>query len=217
MGSFDYSEVKSLLNKYKGKYYSLLTPKQRDLLEEFINDLEDLDEISKEIVEYTQGIVPLEKITPNENDEVIFGPFKVKLTRADPNVPIGLDNFSEAYPRGRSAKTATNDIDNLKRKLERETKEFYRITYRMIKLAENLPGLKAFDSKNIRLIRNKLIEHPEEVQGVTYDTFAYSLNEGPVIKGLRRGDQTQFMDHSFKKSSEEILSKLKNSIQNALD
>ena len=80
----------------------------------------------------------------------------------------------------------------------------------MTHIAESLPKFNSFKLASIRKIRNHLIEHPEgKASGITHDSFSYSLNEGPYVKGLRIGDKTKHMDRGFKINVEEFISTLK--------
>lgn len=215
MNAFDYSEVKNLFKVYKNKPYNFSTLEHTDLIDEFDNNLNDLDEISKEITVLISQLIPYKDFAPNKNDIVTFGSFRIKLQRADPNTSIGLDNVTVPYKRGEKSLISADKA--LQGKLERLSREYYRVAFRMIKIVKKLPGLESFKCKSISIIRNQLIEHPEgKASGVTYDTFAYSLTEGPYIKGLRRGKQTQHMDKGFKTNSEKFISELKGVLENAI-
>ncbi len=217
MNNFDYSDTKKLFEKYKERFFSSFTPLQKDLADELLNKLNDLDEVSMEIVELVSNLFSNKNLSPDENDIVNLGPFKIKLKRADPNIPIKLDNATKAYSRGTQGIFSVGEITKTERKLERITAEFYKLANRITHITENLPNLSSFKCKTIRIIRNKLIEHPEgKESGITHDSFSYSKNEGPYIKGLRKGNQTQYMDQGFKKNSEEFILKFKESIQQAL-
>lgn len=216
MNPIDYSKAQNLIKSYKNKFYSSFTQEQKDLYGEFANNLNDLDEISKEIVAFISQLIPEKDFAPDQDDVITFGPFKIPLQRADPKIPIKLDNVTVPYERGGMSFIKTNK--ELEGKLERQSREFYRIAHRMIKIAESLPKLNSFKSKSISIIRNHLIEHPEgKASGITYDTFAYSLTEGPYIKGLRRGGQTAHMDEGFKANCKELILNLTQVLENAIN
>lgn len=50
MDTIDYSEIKKLLDKYEGKFSVSLNSSNRDLVAAIINKIDDLDEVSREIV-----------------------------------------------------------------------------------------------------------------------------------------------------------------------
>ena len=215
MKDFDYSEVKSLLAKYGTKFSGGFSSQQEDFFEELTNKLNDLDTISKEIVSLVSNLSKNEKLIPNQDDEIEIMGFKIKLQRADPNVPIQLDNTSKAYLRGE--KRLISKEDKIKEeKLERLTSEFYTTAHRVVHIVGGLPDLKSFKATSIRIVRNQLIEHPEG-SGVTYDSFSYTKNEGPYIKGLRKDNQIAHMDKGFKMNNQEFLDELKSILTKVLN
>ena len=67
------------------------------------------------------------------------------------------------------------------------------------------------------MVRNHLIEHPEgAASGVTHESFAYSMNEGPYVKGMRKGDQFKHMDLGFKQNSDDFVGNLGRTLRAAL-
>ncbi len=217
MNNFDYSEIKNLFEQYKNRYFSSFNSTQKDLTDELLNKLNDLDQVSTEIVTLVSSLFLIENFLPDKDGVITFGEFKIKLNRANPDVPIQLDNATMAYSRRKSSSFSKEEVAGKERKLERAATEFYHLADRITHLTEKLPSLNYFVCNPIRIIRNHLIEHPEgKDSGVTHDSFSYSLNEGPYIKGLRRDRQTQYMDEGFKKNSEDFISKLTEVIQKAI-
>lgn len=217
MDNLDYAEIKNLTKKYQKKFSSSFTALETDLIIELHNKLNNLDDISKEIVNQLSQLMLINDHSPDENDMITYGPIKIQLKRADPNIPIKLDNTTVGYLRGGENILPADQIQEMEKKLERTAVEFYQIAHRITHITGKLPRLTSFQCKAIRTIRNHLIEHPEgKESGITYDSFAYSKNEGPFIKGTREGQQTQFMDAGFKKNSEEFIWKLKKALEEAL-
>lgn len=187
----------------------MLSQQQKNLADELSNNLKDLQDISNEIVSINSNIFAIEDHSPNINDEIEFMGFKIKMERADSNIPIMLDNVSKAYPKSFQNPFSSEEVKKMENKLARAAYEFYRVAHRVAHITKKLPKLKSFKANSIRIIRNQLIEHPENKDsGVTYDSFSYSKNEGPYIKGMRTGDQLENMDKGFKNNSEEFLSEL---------
>lgn len=210
MNHCNYSEVRELFKNYREKFSTQFDVRQIDLASEFSNSLADLEQISHEIVDLNAELFLLENFEPNEGDEIEIMGFKLRLKRADPNVSIKLDNATKAYSRDEERFPTAPYVSEKERRLERLASEFYRIAHRVAHIAENLPTLQKFKAAKIRIIRNQLIEHPEgENSGTTHDSFSYSKNEGPFIKGLRVGGQTKHMDSGFKINNEEFLRELK--------
>ncbi len=223
MDHFDYSEVKQLFAKYREKFSPFFSPIEKDLAAEMGNKLGDVAQVSREIVDLVANLYAIQNPSPvpggDGYDTVNIGGFSLKLKRADPNVPIGLGNATKAYARGGEARELYNpDVRDMEGKLERETFSFYQIAHRITHITETLPSLKSFTCPAIRIVRNHLIEHPEgKSSGVTRDTFSYSKNEGPCVKGLRVGEQAQHRDEGFKKNSDRFIANLTTTLQQALN
>jgi len=63
--------------------------------------------------------------------------------------------------------------------------------------------------KQILLVRNHLLEHPEgKKSGVTYDSFGYTNYEGPVIKAMKKEGQNKFPDRGFISNSKTMINGL---------
>lgn len=218
LSGIDYSDLSEEFKRYKEKYSEKFTVLQKDLADELGNKLEDLQHITEEVVDLVAKLFPPEGLAPDSQDIVSVGPFKIKLQRADPNVPIKLDNAMRAYTRSDRDITGTDNTPKLEAKLERVTIEFYQVAYRVTQLVDELPGLTSMKTNPVKVVRNQLIEHPEGAHsGVTNDTFSYSKNEGPYVKGLRRGDQLKHMDAGFKANSQSFIADLSLSIKKAIE
>ena len=207
MNYLDYSKIKDLIEKYIIKYSRTFSALEKDLSMELKNCIENLDSTSVEIVDILHELFSDTRLVPNENDEIEIMGFKLKLKRADPNIPIELDNATIAYSKGYGPlRIVKKDKEN---KLERLSIEFYRTAHRIIDITEKLPECKNFKAHDIRIIRNNLIDHPEgKGSGITHDSFSYSKNEGPYIKGLRIGNQLKHRDKGFKINSENFINEL---------
>ncbi len=217
MNNFNYSEIKKLFEQYQVKYSGDFSPMQKDLASELFNKLNDLDQVSTEITDLISKLFLKTDFSLDEDGAVTLGGLKVKLNPADPNVPIQLDNTTIAYSRGKSNVPYTDEAVEMERRLERAAVEFYHLADRISHITEKLPKLNSFKCNQIRIIRNHLIEHPEgKNSGITHDSFSYSINEGPYIKGLRINEQIEHRDEGFKRNSEEFISKLTLVIKKAL-
>jgi hypothetical protein len=82
-------------------------------------------------------------------------------------------------------------MEELADELEFLTEAFYWFAFRLRNVLRLLPGLGSFDGKGVRDVRNHLLEHPEKGQsGVIWGGFGFGGECGPVLKAVRRGDQT---------------------------
>jgi len=222
MDPVDYSEAKELLAKYSQRFAPTFSAPHRDLVAEMTTKVEDLDQVSGEIVDLVSRLDklnhPSEPIPDGEGYDIItIGPFRLRAQRADPNVPIKRENSMMGYVRGGPADPfRTPEVRVMEGRLERATFTFYQLAHRVTHLTEKLPGLHSFECSSVRIVRNHLLEHPEgKSSGVTFDTFSYSTKDGPCVKGVRRDGQMQHMDQGFRKNSEEFLSRLIKTLKQA--
>ncbi|MEY4602554.1 MAG: hypothetical protein RL292_495 [Candidatus Parcubacteria bacterium] len=202
----DYSSVKKLVKEYLIRFSDKFSLKEKDLGIELENCVNNLEYISKEVVDVVNELFFETTLLPNDNDVIEFMGFKLKLKRANPNIPIKLENASIAYSKGQEF--SLTGKEDKEKKLERLSIEFYRTAHRAIDIAEKLPELKAFKARDIRIVRNKLIDHSDEKGGITHNSFSYSKNEGPYVKGLRVGNQLEHMDKGFKLNNENFINEL---------
>jgi hypothetical protein len=224
MEHIDYDEVTELLAKYNQKLTPSLSVAEKDLLAEMTTKLSDLNQLSREVVDLVLrldalALHPLDPIPDGEGYDIInFHGHILRMKRADPKIPIKRENSMVGYVRGGPPDPfRTPEIRELEGKLERATFAFYQIAHRITHVTEKLPRLLPFKSPSVRIVRNHLLEHPEgKASGVTYDTFSYSKNDGPCVKGVRRGEQMQHRDEGFRKNSEEFVRNLKRTLLDAL-
>jgi hypothetical protein len=162
----DYSEVTELLAKYNHKFSPLLSVTENDLLAEMTTKLKDVDQVSREIVDFVASLdgpcfLP-EPIPDGEGYDIInFHGHILRLKRADPNVPVTRANAMTSYTRGRPPDSfRTPEIREMEGKLERATFAFYQIAHRITHITEKLPHLTRFRSPSVRMVRNHLLEHP---------------------------------------------------------
>jgi hypothetical protein len=80
--------------------------------------------------------------------------------------------------------------NDLTRELEDLTTANYEDMHRIYTVCRKLPGLSPFQPRGTIVTRNKLLTHSgAQDSTVTFDSFAYKSPGGPVVKGLRKGDQ----------------------------
>lgn len=181
----------SLVKKYSDKYINQLKQNEKDLLSEFIDKLTHIDELNTKINQLNQDCLnySLSSFDP-DTDTYSIGGISIKLQRKDLNKRIIMTPIATGYTKGNENDSFfSQDLRKMQRELERLTNNFYEYAHRIIKICENLPELKGFKCKEITLVRNKLIAHPEKESGVVLDSFAYSRQDGPIIKGTRYSNQ----------------------------
>lgn len=106
---------------------------------------------------------------------------KMKLNRADPDTPTKLESVTTtgAYTAG-GENPELEDEKNLKESLESLLESFYQSAFQIRRLVRALPNLKKFECMEITIVRNKLIEHPEEEDPYT---FGFGTM-GPTVRPL---------------------------------
>lgn len=108
----------------------------------------------------------------------------LKLNRADPNTPIQLRQHvaMAAYQSGSPAPQDSPRSSDLKSELEGLIEQYYYNAHRVLKLVQGLPRCGNFKSKEITIVRNKLIEHSDH--GDIY-SFGFGT-QGPVVRPMAR-------------------------------
>ncbi len=216
MEYIDYTTAVVLFGQYMERFSADLDRTEIELAAEMRKKLNTLHEISDEICLLVAKLFAAEALTPSDDDIIVLGPFKIRLLRAEPGVPIKLDNVTRAYS-GTAPAGSSGEQADMERRLERLAVEFYQVAHRITHITDALPGLKSFKCRGVRVVRNHLIEHPEgAASGVTHESFAYSKDEGPYVKGMRKGDQLKHMDLGFKRNSDDFVGSLAVTLQATL-
>lgn len=152
MKELSYKEIKGLLKQYRNKYDTKLDRKQSNLCDELVNKITDLDDLTIKIQNLLNELLPATPIiAAGDLDIVQMGHFKIKLKRADPDIPIAHDNTTIAFSRNLS--------DQKQRELYQFTELFYHLAHRVADITQYLPGLKSFDCREVKIVCNQLIKH----------------------------------------------------------
>lgn len=107
---------------------------------------------------------------------------RLKLNRADPEVPIKFTKLTEgvAYAAGQVSVDSDAELEALRAEMEGLLESYYYNAHRVLKLVQGLPGMRNFKCKEIVVVRNKLVEHADH--GVFY-SFGYG-STGPRVKPI---------------------------------
>lgn len=85
----------------------------------------------------------------------------------------------------KSAKSLTELIDEI----EFLTEATYYIAFRLRKIIRSFPELTRFEVKGVTIVRNQILEHPEQPNaGVYLHSFGIMDIEGPILKAIRIGE-----------------------------
>ena len=111
---------------------------------------------------------------------------KIRLKRADPNVPITMRGLTVggAYKAGtNTAEGHPSDPDEAD--LEALLESYYNNAHKVLDLVQSLPGLEIFKCREITIVRNKLLEHTRP--GEVY-SFGFG-STGPVMRPIHGPDR----------------------------
>lgn len=203
--------IKEKIAKYK-KNKEIISKTQEDLLSELIVKLDYLElkffKI-KEIITVLTGDMSIFKLNQDTGVVSFNGVDILKLNRANLDKPVVQENISEGYFKDCDDFMYSKEKRNKQKELEMLTEEYYQIAHRIGHIIIKLPGLKSFDFKEISIIRNNLIEHPEGKNSmVMVNSFSYSRLDGPVIKGIRINNQLNHLDKGLYLNNERFLNEI---------
>lgn len=183
--------IKSIVEFAKSNS-SKLTPSQNQTLLEIKRRLERLDTQVVKLMEINEKLMLKEgfKIDFDQaNDTVVISignnEQRIKLNRADPTIPITMDNLSRgsAY-HARSDNSLDEEENRLRIELESELESYYQSAHKILKLLGTISQLPRIRCMSISRIRNNLIEHAQD--GATY-TFGIG-STGPRVKPMYQGE-----------------------------
>ncbi len=207
----NYNNLLLKFEKYCQKHSAQFTNQENDYAKEVKNKIVELKEIEETISELNEKLIAVEfDLHPDPaTDTVSFFGFSIRMKRQDPNIPIQVDNITTAYFKD-SRLGVSDMVQKMQRKLERDTAIFYYTAARVRTIVQSLlPGLSSFECEGVRNVRNHLLEHPERKDsGISPDTFSYSKNQGPVVKGMRINGETHWMDKGLVHNSNEFVRNL---------
>lgn len=188
-----------------------LTPSQNQTLLEVKRRLERLE------VQVSTLMTINEKLILKEGFKTDFDPstdtmtvsfggqeMKVKLRRADPNIPIKMRDLTRgsAYHAGNDD-SVDEEEKKLRIELETELESYYQSAHKVLKLLGTIPGLSKIRSVPITRVRNNLIEHTPN--GATY-TFGVG-STGPRVKPMYQGELV-FNDEGLLPNTQEFINSI---------
>jgi hypothetical protein len=181
------------LVRYLDVRAATLTAEQMEAAAEIKRRLKRLENDTNRLIRINNKLLDNEtpKIHFDEQSDTLTLTFKgtaqsIKIKRANPDVPVKLAGSTSmgAYVAGKPNRDS-EATDDLKSVMEQMLEGVYNNAFRITKLAQTVAGRRRFECRNITMVRNKLVEHPEP--GAIY-SFGYSSN-GPVVKPIHRGER----------------------------
>ena len=217
-----FNGIIQLFGDYSRKVSPKLSHEQSLLVDEALAKIIDLRNITSKIILINSELVEKKK---NQSMKLLDllqegrkeHPDLDEFLRQNPNLKI--DNLTVALsPMSDTFLIDDQDLPKY-RELRLMTIQFYQIVHRVLKILSKLPGLKHFRCRPITIVRNQLIEHPEDKSSkILYDSFGFGKITGPVIKALRINGQAGIHeDAGFYPNANAFIHDLEKALINAIE
>lgn len=207
-----YSRALTAFEKYKASRASKASPEETASLNEISRRLKRLENQVGELININNSMlatqVPQTEFD-QDSDTVTFrwegGEQKIKLKRADPNVPIQHRTVMAggAYIPEHSGQDENVQRETQEMKMEALLEDYYQNAHKVLKLVKTLPGLRNVRCQEITMVRNWLVEHPK--RGDVY-SFGYGTS-GPVVRPIQKSAR-QWNDSGLVPNTEAFVGKL---------
>jgi hypothetical protein len=186
-----YIYVLTYISTWASTRDALLSSENRDAIKEILRRLERLESSLRRLLainaELSSTQLPEFRFDPTTDTiSIRMGEAtrSLKLNRADPNVPIRpvQSTAIAAYRAGAPISDESSRSSELKAELEGLLEQYYYNAHRVLKLVQSLPTCRNFKSKEITIVRNKLVEHSDHG-----DIYSFGLGtHGPLIRPMAR-------------------------------
>lgn len=217
-----YATIVAQLTVYRRQHETTLTEFQKGLLTEaqqLIRDLETRD------TQVGEGLASALNTTMPVDMEAELG--KAAGSNQDAQRMLDLlQQFSNVASQAGSRRLAAGWIGDLAglaerpvvRDLRLNAEAYYEAAHKLLDRLQRLPDLKNTACTPIRIVRNKLLVHPEkDDSGVVTPSFAYTAEAGPIIKGTRMSGQAEIHpDRGFYPNRADLLTSLDRALTRAL-
>lgn len=169
-----------------------LVQEARDLLQQLdalVNRIEERNEfltsqLGALFPSPTEAIALLRRSA--ENDPELAEWFEKNPSPVVRDVAAGSGRVRGSVPDERDPEVIETETD-----LYQDTLTFYRHAHRICKILRQLPHLSSFDSREIAIVRNQLIEHPgDQRPTATLPSFGWGT-AGPRLKPIRSGTDSR--------------------------
>lgn len=186
-----FSPVLARISSWASSRDAALTAAHKDVVNEIVRriqrlhtDLNRLLTINAELCGMELSEVQFDPATDTLSIRVDDATNSLRLRRADPAVPIQMKQTVavRAYHAGTSGPADSARSSELKSELEGLIEQYYYNAHRVLKLVRGLPSCRNFKSKEVTIVRNKLIEHSDH--GDIY-SFGFGTH-GPVVRPIAR-------------------------------
>lgn len=182
------------VSEYAEKHRADLTPEHAQILLEIRRRLERLGTQAAELIAINNRMWAKQGFRvdfDSATDMIVVSlggmEQRLKLNRADPNVPIQMKGSAAASAyHAATSQPSDEEEQRLRVELEEKLESYYQSAHRVLKLFGRIPNLAKIKCVAISRVRNELIEHPSD--GALYSFGAGST--GPRVKPLYRGTPT---------------------------
>lgn len=177
--------------EYAKRHGADLSPDDAQILLEVRRRLERLEQQAAELVEINNRMCAKQGLKvdfDSASDTIVFSvdgvEQRLKLNRADPNVPIKMRELTSGSGyHAASSEPADDEEQKLRVKLEEKLESYYQSAHRVLKLFGRVSRLPEIRCVAISRVRNELIEHTDD--GALYSFGVGST--GPRVKPMHRG------------------------------
>lgn len=200
------------LQSFKAFYTSKLSPVQQETITEVAQRLRRLENEVGRLMALNNRFIErrLPKVEFDPNTDIVtyrVGAVeqKVKLKRADPNVPISMRQVTAgaAYKANAISTKELGLSEKERHEFEGLLEQYYYNAHKVLDLIKTLPGLDNFRCREVTIVRNKLVEHP--LVGEVY-SFGFGTS-GPVIRPMQKAGR-EWHDEGLVPNSESFIQRL---------
>jgi len=215
----DYKKLEYLFDKYSEHQKSSLTKGNLLSIQEIKRRIQRISFLSSQIMDLNNQLLTkddLLSVFSVDGDSIIMDidgqKTRVKFKSLDPSKPVQIEQTDKASAYVAKPEETKEDENQLVLKIELEEKleSYYQNAHKIINLSRELPGLKNLKCMEIKIVRNKLIEHPT---GEHIYSFSYSESGGPAINPVKpKNTENEFYDNGFLHNSEIFIQRLSEKI-----
>jgi len=212
-----YQRAIDAVGRYRDRHDATLSVGQKETLDEIVRRLHRLAGQAKQLIELNNAFLETEGLTTEfdpttDTVTVRVGDIQqsIKLKRADPNVPIKMEGLTAggAYKAGVRAGDPSGVSESQRLIYEGLLEDYYHNAHRVLKLMRLLPGQADFKCREITIVRNKLVEHPDE--GEPY-SFGFG-SAGPVVRPMQRPGR-EWRDEGLVSNTERFVNELASALE----
>jgi len=185
----DFTAAIAAVDRLAGSEKVGLSPRDVKTLGEVVRRLQRLAVEAARLTELNNRLVDSDAVSidfDSESDTLVFragdAEMRLQLLRGEPDTPLRVSHLTNggAYDAAHDAREPSAEAP-VRRELETTVEAYYNSAHRVLKLLATVPSLTKISCRQVTIVRNKLVEHPDK--GSIY-SFGYG-SSGPRIKPLQ--------------------------------